>query len=251
MNPLRRAGAGLLLSLLVPGVASAAAANTNQSSGNLYAEAAAREQVPLDVLVAIAGAESGFHPWALNIDGHEVYCHSREEAEQRLATDDRVAIGLMQINWRYWGKRLGRTKLELLDPETNLIYGARILKEGLRRAGSIWLRISNYHSGSFQERDRYNRLVYQNYRRYLDGNLPTGASADSGHASRDMAQSDTDPVSEGNLSPGSQSERGVQAWRSAEPVGAPGFRWSAQERKPQGNPFAFYNGAMTPLLPDR
>jgi hypothetical protein len=142
---------------------------TDSSTTNLYARAASREQVPINVLVAIAGAESGFHPWALNIDGHEVYCHSREEAERLLATDDHVSIGLMQINWRYWGPRLGRTKAELLDPETNLIYGARILKQGLDRSGSIWARISNYHSGSLQERDKYNQLVYRNYRRYLAG----------------------------------------------------------------------------------
>jgi hypothetical protein len=168
--------AGLWLSLLAPGAAGAgatdvSAAATSPPPGNLYTRAAAQERVPLALLVAIAGAESSYHPWALNIQGHEVYCHSREEAERRLATDDHVSIGLMQISWPYWGPRLGLTKAALLDPETNLIYGARILKEGLVRGGSIWFRISNYHSGSLQERDKYNRLVYQNYLRYLGGDI--------------------------------------------------------------------------------
>jgi len=138
---------------------------------DLYARAAAQEQVPLELLVAIVGTESGYHPWALNIDGREVYCHSRQEAEQRLATGDHVAIGLMQISWPYWGQRLGLSKAQMLDPATNLRYGARILRQGLSRSGSIWLRISNYHSGSLETRDTYNRRVYANYLRYLRGDL--------------------------------------------------------------------------------
>ena len=55
---------------------------------DLYVQAAALEGVPRELLVAIAGAESAFHPWALNIAGHQVYCGSREEAEQLLATAD-------------------------------------------------------------------------------------------------------------------------------------------------------------------
>jgi hypothetical protein len=208
LNSFRRIAAGLWLALLAPVIAGPLKANADPSSANLYARAAAHEQVPLDVLVAIAGSESGFHPWALNIDGHEVYCHSRAEAEQRLATEDRVSIGLMQINWRYWGPRLGRTKLELLDPETNLIYGARILKEGLGRAGSLWLRISNYHSGSMQERDKYNQLVFRNYRRYLAGELPTENRAANAGAPRYMVQTGTPSVSEGNSESGSAGVTG-------------------------------------------
>lgn len=159
---------------------SVASAGRAGSAENPYVRAASREQVPLEVLVAIAGAESSFHPWALNIDGHEVYCQSRQEAEQLLRNNDHVAIGLMQINWRYWGPRLGLTKAELLEPATNLIYGARILKSGLERGGSLWFRISSYHSGSIAQREKYDQLVYENYRRYLSGETPTapvGAAA--------------------------------------------------------------------------
>lgn len=151
----------------VPGPARGTAPPSSQD--NLYARAATQAGVPLDLLVAIAGAESGYHPWALNVAGRQIYCHSRTEAEQILARDDRVAIGLMQINWRFWGPRIGLSKAQLLDPATNLIYGARILKEGLRRDGNVWHGISNYHSGSLERRDKYNRLVYDHYLRYLRG----------------------------------------------------------------------------------
>ncbi len=149
----------------------ALAANPAPATANLYARAAAQEGVPLELLVAIAGAESGYHPWALNIAGHQVYCQSRAEAERMAATDDHIAIGLMQINWMFWGPRMGLTKAQLLDPATNLTYGARILKQGLSRGGSVWYRISNYHAGSLQRRDKYNRLVYDRYLRYLRGEV--------------------------------------------------------------------------------
>jgi len=163
----------LVLGIGLAAVSVAPAGRSVWAAENLYVRAAAREHVPLEVLVAIAGAESSFHPWALNIDGHEVYCQSRQQAEQLLRNSDHVAIGLMQINWRYWGPRLGLTKTELLDPQTNLIYGARILKAGLERGGSLWFRISSYHSGSLAQREKYDQLVYENYRRYLSGEAPT------------------------------------------------------------------------------
>jgi len=133
-----------------------------------YVAAANEAGVPLGVLVAIVGAESGYHPWALDI-----FCRSRAEAEAVLAgiTTTNVDIGLMQINWRFWGPRLGIAKSRLLDPRINLLTGARILRDGLNRNGSIWRRISNYHSGDTRERERYNRQVYDAYVRYMRGDL--------------------------------------------------------------------------------
>jgi soluble lytic murein transglycosylase-like protein len=152
-------------------IAGLAAAGDADLRNNPYILAAEQEGIPRELLVAIAGAESGFHPWALNIDGHQVYCRSREEAEQLLSTTDKVDIGLMQINWPFWGPRLGLSKNDLLDPRTNLLYGARILRQNLARTGDLWRRISDYHAGSPQRRDRYNQLVYAQYLRYIQGKI--------------------------------------------------------------------------------
>jgi len=162
-----------LLATLQPGFASAA----DQSVSDPYILAARDAGVPSDLLIAIAGAESGYHPWALNIKGHQVFCQSREEAENVLAqtpTDD-VDIGLMQINWRFWGPRSGvESKEALLDPRRNLQLGAAILKDCLNRGGSLWHRISNYHSGGSAERERYNRTVYEAYLHYMHGKSGRG-----------------------------------------------------------------------------
>lgn len=143
----------------------------NSATDDPYVTAAREAGVPLDLLVAVAGAESGYHPYALNVAGKQVYCRSRKQAEKILETENKVDIGLMQINWRFWGPHLGLTKTALLDPRTNLRAGARILKQALSRDGSIWRRISNYHSGGVPTRERYSRQVYAAYLQYLHGNI--------------------------------------------------------------------------------
>ena len=166
------ARAGLLALLTVAMLPASGGAEERLESP--YVVAARNADVPADLLIAIAGAESGYHPWALNIKGHQVFCQSREEAENVLAstpTDD-VDIGLMQINWRFWGPRSGVTsKGDLLDPRTNLAVGAAILKDALSRGGSLWHRISNYHMGGAAERERYNKTVYDAYLRYMRGKI--------------------------------------------------------------------------------
>jgi len=136
-----------------------------------YTAAAHAAGVPLDLLVAVAGSESGFHPLALNIKGREIYCRSLAEAKRILSTTDNVDIGLMQINWPFWGRRLGVSKYDLLDPKSNLLYGARILKEPLARGGNIWRRVSDYHAGSVTTRNLYNHKVYSVYLAYLNGRI--------------------------------------------------------------------------------
>jgi soluble lytic murein transglycosylase-like protein len=160
------------LALAPRGVAQAAAPlAADATAGDPYVNAAHQAKVPLELLVAIAGAESGYHPWALNIAGRQIYCRSRAEAQRLLAANDNVDVGLMQINWRFWGRRLGLSKNDLLEPRTNLLYGARILRQSLDRDGSLWRRISNYHAGKTHERERYNKEVYAAYMRYLRGQV--------------------------------------------------------------------------------
>ena len=139
-----------------------------------YLAASQDTGIPLPLLAAIAGAESAYHPWALNESGQQIYCHSRAEAMTIMTAvnSEDVDIGLMQINYRLWGHRLGLTKEQLLDPRTNLLAGARILKESLNRSGDLWQRIGAYHSSRPGERDRYNQEVYKNYLRYIRDELP-------------------------------------------------------------------------------
>jgi len=141
--------------------------------GDLYFKAAEESGIPVNVLVAIAGAESAWHPWALNVSGREIYCASQEAALAAANAADDVDIGLMQINYRIWGERLGLSKAQLLDPLTNLMAGAKILKAclGVRPADAgpaeVWKCIAIYHSRKTGAGARYNRRVYNTYLNYL------------------------------------------------------------------------------------
>jgi soluble lytic murein transglycosylase-like protein len=134
-----------------------------------YVNAARKTGVPLDLLIAVAGAESGWHPWALNIRGQEYYCRSQAEAAIRLISAPDADIGLMQVNFSFWGPRLGYSKTELLDPAINLLAGARILKLAMDRKGDFWGRAASYHSLNSQEQLRWSKAVYAHYREYLSG----------------------------------------------------------------------------------
>ena len=82
-------------------------------------------------------------------------------------TGDNVDIGLMQINWRYWGNRFGLSKSELLDPQLNVLVGAKILEHCVRAGGSWWQGVGLYHSPeNFRQRD-YIEKVLRSYRLVL------------------------------------------------------------------------------------
>ena len=52
----------------------------------------------------------------------------------------------MQINWGHWGNKFGLSKSELLDPQLNVLVGARILEHCVRVSGSWWKGVALYHS---------------------------------------------------------------------------------------------------------
>lgn len=117
--------------------------------------------IPVQLLVAISRVESSHHPWALNLNGEAVYPRSREEAEKILGSaPENVDIGLMQVNFRIWGRRLALTKIQLLDPYLNTWAGAVILRHYLSQY-PFWEAIGRYHSG---EKDRQIWYAWQAYR---------------------------------------------------------------------------------------
>jgi len=80
---------------------------------------------------------------------------------------DNVDIGLMQVNWGYWGNKFGLSKSELLDPQLNVLVGAKILEHCIRVGGSPWVGVGLYHSPqNFRQRE-YVEKVWQSYRRVL------------------------------------------------------------------------------------
>ena len=112
--------------------------------------------LPSSVVEGIIMVESGGHPWALRVGigkGYSFYPTSRAAARRFLAVSlaltDNVDIGLMQINWRTWRESVGALGLsayDLLDAQTNMRVGCRILAEALSGRGSFLARLGRYHS---------------------------------------------------------------------------------------------------------
>ena len=112
--------------------------------------------LPSSVVEGIIMVESGGRPWALRVGigkGFSFYPHSAAEARRFLAVSlaltDNVDIGLMQINWRTWRKSvraLGLDSYDLLDAQTNMEMGCRILTQALSGRGPFVARLGRYHS---------------------------------------------------------------------------------------------------------
>lgn len=68
------------------------------------------------LIIAVIGVESGFNPFSQSVVG---------------------AQGLMQVVPRYHKDKLPEDSASFLDPVTNVLVGARVLKESIRRQGGL------------------------------------------------------------------------------------------------------------------
>jgi soluble lytic murein transglycosylase-like protein len=127
----------------------ATAARANGAVPDYFNHGCALWDAPPTLAMAIADIESGFHPWAVNIQGKSHYMKSRESALAliRKASAQRKSydVGLMQIN-SYWLDKLRLDPVDVLDPKINVIIGCWILSEELKRHGMNWKGIGAYHT---------------------------------------------------------------------------------------------------------
>lgn len=114
----------------------------------LIAAAAYHAGVHPDLLSSIVWVESRAWPWALNINGVGHYPRTRAEAEWVLGrVGDDVDIGYAQVSYRHWGRELGLRKADLLEPWTNLVVGALILRQSMDLEAG-WGGVGRYHSAT-------------------------------------------------------------------------------------------------------
>lgn len=137
-------------------------------SPDVYTRASAVTGIPVELLLAISHVESGFRPHALNVAGRSFFPSSIYEAVGLLKrSGDNVDIGLMQVNWSFWGNRFGLSKSELLDPQLNVLVGAKILEHCVRTSGSWWQGVGLYHSPENFRQRAYIEKVWRSYRLVL------------------------------------------------------------------------------------
>ena len=142
-----------------------------------YREVAREYDVPPSILFAVALTESGRSvsngrllpwPWTLNVQGRAYYYRDRKTAvaalKRFLKQGRSPDIGLMQVNWRYHGKKLG-DPAQAFDPWLNLRAGALILRQAYEHTGDWWLAVGRYHSARPQFAEAYRKRVARWHKR--------------------------------------------------------------------------------------
>ncbi len=132
-----------------------------------------RYSLPLSLLLAVSRGESNFNP---------------------RAKSDRNCHGLMQILWPQTAKHLGIYQLDALyDPCTNILAGARYLRELLDRYdGNLHLTLAAYNYGPNRIRKNsvsssipqgaqwYSSYIYHHLKHILRGATASAAASGSG-----------------------------------------------------------------------
>lgn len=122
------------------------------------AQASAKHQIPLSLLIAIAETESGFNPTIVrkpfaagNLDGSTDY-------------------GLMQINswWLPTLAKYGIRQEQLFDACVNADVGAWILAQNFQKMGYSWLAVGAYNAVSTEKRWVYAARVSRNLAKYVN-----------------------------------------------------------------------------------
>ncbi len=92
-------------------------------------------------------------PWTLNSSryGSQFFKSKKEALEDLMFLIDEgysnIDIGIMQINWKYNGKRMVGDLALLLDPEINIITAGKLLKELMKRSKyNVFEAVAKYHN---------------------------------------------------------------------------------------------------------
>lgn len=108
------------------------------------------------ILAGIALNESAYNgrawPWTLNVAGRGFFFRTREDAYRAvryLISNGRsdFDVGILQINWRYHGKRFA-SPWDALAPATNIRVAENILNENYRLTHSAVKAVAYYHSAN-------------------------------------------------------------------------------------------------------
>lgn len=122
-----------------------------------FFEAAKRYSVPEVILRAIAGVESGYKGFVMNVAGSSYYPSSLDEALEvlRANRDKSFDVGIMQVN-RWWFDKMGFPYEWGFNSCWNINFGAYVLGYELHRAnGDVWVAVGRYHSPNRLNQEKY------------------------------------------------------------------------------------------------
>jgi soluble lytic murein transglycosylase-like protein len=143
--------------------ANATQASNKDESLNLITNAEQEYGIPKGLLLAVAKTESNLKSFALNIEGRPIFLADKESALKtiRKALDDGITnidIGVAQINYKWHGSNFSNLE-DMISPETNIKYAARLLSNLKQEHGNWHKAIRLYHSAKPKYHGQYSRKV--------------------------------------------------------------------------------------------
>lgn len=134
--------------------------------------------IPAFLLRAISNIESGRYldgsvtawPWTINVEGKGYVFKTKHEAIQAVEKFQRLGaksidVGIMQINLRHHPNAF-RNLEEAFDPQLNIAYGAKFLKQLFLQHKSWNSAIGHYHSATPKFHNAYKQRVINQWMRF-------------------------------------------------------------------------------------
>ena len=129
----------------------------------IIAKTEIEHKIPKGLLAAIAKVESSNKAYAINVGGRPIYSSSIGDAistaKKYIALGkSNIDLGVMQLNYRWHGNKFTSIK-EMLTPEKNITYAARLLCSLYKRHGNWHKAVRHYHSAKLEHSRKYSRKV--------------------------------------------------------------------------------------------
>lgn len=134
--------------------------------------------IPPALLSAISNVESGRiikgqitpWPWTINVEGKGYTFETKQKAIQAVKKFQQMGaksidVGIMQINLRHHPHAFHNLE-EAFDPQLNIAYGAKYLKQLYLQHKNWHLAIGHYHSATPKFHNAYKQRVFNNWTRF-------------------------------------------------------------------------------------
>lgn len=123
--------------------------------------------IPKDLLHSIAYVESRLRPYAVHAKGKSQYFDNKADAVSFVNAMKKrgfknIDVGCMQINLMAHGKKFVSVE-QALDPETNILYAAKLIKAFKKRFGNWGKAVKYYHTANPKYHNDYHARVYKVY----------------------------------------------------------------------------------------
>lgn len=123
--------------------------------------------IPKDLLHSIAYVESRLRPYAVHVKGKSHYFNNKSDAVNFVNAMKKrgfknIDVGCMQVNLMAHGKQFISIE-QALDPETNILYAAKLIKAFKKRFGNWGKAVKYYHTANPKYHNDYHARVYKVY----------------------------------------------------------------------------------------